>query len=86
MVRGLACCIVLASIDFIVREEGSCNLSRREDPLLDLEPIYAFAISAGEATWSCREAWADVRPGMRTEEQHISTEYKASETPVRIKY
>lgn len=43
-------CIMLASDDLIGTEEGSCNLRRKGNPLEDLEPIYAFAISAGEAT------------------------------------
>lgn len=47
---GLAICIVLASIDLTGRDEGSCNLRHNGDPLEDLEPIYAFASSAGEAT------------------------------------
>ena len=50
IVGGLAFCDILASTDVIGIEEGSCNLRRRGDPLEDFEPIYAFAISAGEAT------------------------------------
>jgi hypothetical protein len=49
IVGGLAFGIILASID-LIGIEGSCNLRRRGDPLEDFEPIYAFAISAGEAT------------------------------------
>lgn len=41
---------VIASTDLLGREEGSCNLRRNGDPSGHLEPIYAFASSAGEAT------------------------------------
>lgn len=46
---GLVICVVLASID-LESTEGSCILRRNGDPLEDLEPMYAFASSAGEAT------------------------------------
>lgn len=46
----LAICIVPDSIDLTEREEGSCNLRRKGGPSEHLEPIYAFASSAGEAT------------------------------------
>jgi hypothetical protein len=86
IVGGLACCIILVSIDLIVREEGSCNLSRREDPLADLEPIYAFAISAGEATISCRETGRCQTKHEHREQQIHIAEYKASEHPVRTEH
>jgi hypothetical protein len=41
---------VIASTGLLGRKEGSCNLRRKGDPSGHLEPIYAFASSAGEAT------------------------------------
>ena len=41
---------VVASTDLLGREVGSCNLRRNGDPSGHIEPIYAFASSAGEAT------------------------------------